>query len=92
MEELEELDEMNDSKDLKKPRLPIPVILLKLGLRYHAIGLHADAVNAIGKAIPYAYPSLKSVEISGPDKGPMTNVVVYAPDNSRGPKPAGGGK
>lgn len=64
---------------------PVPLMLLKLGIRYRDEGLSADAVSAIAKAIQYAYPQLKAIELSGQVET-VSNLVVYVPDNGRGPK------
>jgi len=63
---------------------PVPVTLLRLGFAYHKQGLHAEAIAAIATAMKYAYPQLKQIEHTG--TAAPSNVLVYVPDNGRGPK------
>jgi hypothetical protein len=44
---------------------PVPLLLLKLGLKYHDEGKADLAIRAISDACRYGYPSLKAIEMSG---------------------------
>ncbi len=63
---------------------PVPVVLFKIGLKCYQQQLIPEAITAISAAMKYAYPQLKSVELSG-DANINRNVVVYIPDNGRCP-------
>lgn len=45
--------------------LPVPVLLLRLGLRYEAEDDRDHAIAAIIGAMKMAYPSLKAIELTG---------------------------
>ena len=79
---------------------PVPVILLRMGFKYHQDGDHANALTAIKGACDFAYPKLKAIEHSGGiamnptleiilpginDSEPITPTVETNPD---APEPA----
>jgi hypothetical protein len=43
---------------------PVPMVLLRMGFQYHQKGMTSEAVNAISKAMEYAYPKLKHLELA----------------------------
>lgn len=61
---------------------PVPMVLLRLGFNYHKEKMHSEAIQAISKAMEYAYPKLKQIELSGEVKtAPVLQIVLNRPKN-----------
>lgn len=58
---------------------PVPVVLLRLGFKYHQQEKHSEAIQAIGRAMEFAYPKLKAIEHSGEIKSIPTLEVFLSP-------------
>jgi hypothetical protein len=44
---------------------PVPILMLRVGIKCLKEGRTKEAISAIGEACQYAYPRLKAVEVSG---------------------------
>ena len=59
--------------------VPLPVLLLKTGLKAIDDGMFSEGAKIVNDAAKYAYPTLKQVELSGEVKSQPILKITQAP-------------
>jgi hypothetical protein len=67
---------MRELMEAETGGVPVPVLLLRQGLKYDREGFAAESVSAISKAAEYGYPKLRHVDVQiDKDTAPKVEIV-----------------